>query len=162
MKTKFLALLFTASVLLSCQNKINSVSSTDNAHPSHTSTHPVDVPYTIAQRYFVKNTVKSIADTKIETAEKFEELFGMAPVMGQGGSPTEINFTTHYALAVMQPETESETTLKPVSLQKTNTNEITFKYKVKKGEKKTYTIVPVLILFVDKTSDGKVVVQEIK
>jgi len=45
-----------------------------------------DVPFTIAQRYFVKNTVKSMDNPKIETAEKFKEFFGAATTMGKNGN----------------------------------------------------------------------------
>jgi hypothetical protein len=164
MTTRFSVLLLIAAVLLSYQNKTQSVHTdgTHTASPSDQASAPVNVTYTVAQRYFVNNTITSIDNPKIETSEKFNEIFGRAPVTGQGGSPTDIDFTKQYVIAVMQPETNRATTLTPVSLQKNEKNEVVFTYRVEKGEEKSYTMVPALILIVDKTSDGRVVVQETK
>ena len=52
-----------------------------------------DVSYILAANYFVKNTVNQLDNPKIETAEKFNEIFGMATTMGKEGKPTEIDFS---------------------------------------------------------------------
>lgn len=119
-----------------------------------------DVPYTLAEHYFVKNTVKEFnKDPKITTSEKFNEVFGMATTMGPSGKPTDIDFAKQYVIAIVQPETDYSTRITPVSLQKSG-DEIVFTYKIEKGEKQTYTIRPTLAIIVDKAHDGKLVVKE--
>jgi len=62
----------------------------------------------------------------------------------------------------MQPGTEYSTTINPVSLQKNDKGEIILTYKIKKGNKQTYTIKPSLAIIVDKTNNGQVVLKEQK
>ena len=97
-----------------------------------------EIHFIVADRYFVNNTVKSIDNPKITTKKEFDNLFGMATAMGTNGLPTEIDFTKQYVIAVIQPETDIDTRLTPVSLQYNNKNEIVFSYKISKGEKQTY------------------------
>lgn len=120
------------------------------------------IAYTVANRYFLKNTVKEIPSPKITTQEEFDSLFGMATVMGPDGRPTEIDFSKQYVIAVSKPETDIDTELAPVGLQKNAAGDVVFTYKVTTGEKRSYTIVPCLIIIVDKAYDGNVVLNETK
>lgn len=121
-----------------------------------------DIAYVVAQRYFVKNTVKQgpLITPKIGTRESFDALFGAAAVMGKDGRPTSIDFARQYVIAVLADDTDTATELKPLSLKKDANNQLTLTYQVIKGEKQSYTIRPVLILVVDKTHDGTLVVKE--
>ncbi|WP_353120967.1 hypothetical protein [Dysgonomonas capnocytophagoides] len=121
-----------------------------------------EIPFIVADRYFVNNTVKSIDNPKITTKEEFDSLFGMATAMGTNGLPTEIDFTKQYVIAVVKPETDYSTTLVPVSLQKNEKGEIVFSYKISKGEKQTYQIRPCLIVIVNKEATGDVVLKEVE
>jgi hypothetical protein len=127
-----------------------------------TITKDTDIPFKVAERYFVKNNVKNIDNPKIETQEKFDAIFGAAAVMGPNGQPTNIDFTKQYVIAIAPPESNIATTIKAISLQKNSKNEIVLKYKITKGSKQTYSARPVLILIVDKTNNGKVVLKEEK
>jgi hypothetical protein len=51
-----------------------------------------DIGYVIAKNYYVKNSVETIDNPKIESKERFNEIFGMATLQGEDGKPTEINF----------------------------------------------------------------------
>lgn len=122
-----------------------------------------DIPYIVARNYFVKNTVPQgeVFNSKIETKEQFEASFGAAARMGQDGKPTEIDFTKQYVIAVVNDETDIATELEPVSLQKDRKNNtVVCTFQVIKGAKQSFTIRPCLILVVDKTNDGIVVVKE--
>jgi hypothetical protein len=121
-----------------------------------------NVPYAVAEKYFVKNNVDKIEDPKIVTQEKFSELFGTATTMGKGGKPTKIDFDKEYVIALALPSTEFETSILPVSLVKNEKKEIVFTYRINKGKKQTFSIRPALAIIVDKTNDGKVVVKEQK
>ncbi len=130
--------------------------------PNTYETRPMDVPYTIAEKYFLKNDVAEIPNPKIERAEVFNSYFGMATTMGSGGKPTAIDFDVKYVVAVMQPPTDISTTIIPVSLKKLNPRQIEFAYKIEKGEKLSYTMSPNLIVVVDRSNDGMIVLKEEK
>lgn len=114
-----------------------------------TSTH-TNVPYIKAERYFVKNTVKdgSTLLMRFATQEKLDEFFGMAAVMGKDGKPTQIDFDKQYAIAVILPTTEYDTTFSTYNLQETE-DRIVLNYKVKKGGKQSHASRPFLLLVVD-------------
>lgn len=120
------------------------------------------IAYTVANRYFLKNSIKEIPSPKITTQEAFDSLFGMATVMGPDGQPTAIDFSKQYVIAVSKPETDIATELSPVSLEKNAEGDVVFTYQVTTGEKRSYSILPCLIVIVDKNNDGKVVLNEIK
>jgi len=107
------------------------------------------VPFSEAHNYFFRNDAKIPESPKITTEEQFDSLFGMAATMGPNGTPTAIDFTKQFVIAVVLPETDIETELTPVSLAKAN-DQLTFTYKCKKGEKTSYTMQPLLMIVVDK------------
>lgn len=80
--------------------------------------------------------------------------------MGTGGSPTKIDFTKQYVIAVAKPESEYNTVITPVSLQKDN-DHLIFTYKVEQGEKQSYTMLPCLIVIVDNTYNRDIILKEI-
>lgn len=166
-KKNFKALLILAmgcGLLFACQGRAKQAqadtSNVDSVNVE-TAVGAADIPYTPIERYFVKNTVKSIENPKITTPEAFDNVFGAAAVMGEGGKPTVIDFSKQYVIAVVLPETEYATTLSPVSLQKNENGEVQFTYKVEKGEKQTYTQRPCLVILVDKAQEGNVVLKEV-
>jgi hypothetical protein len=112
------------------------------------------IPYSIAQNYFVKNTVESIPNPKIESEETFKTYFGAAAKMGESGKPTVIDFAKEFAIAAVLPAENVATTIHPVSLKKGIDGSVVFEYKVETGNKLSYTIRPFLLLVVDKKFDG--------
>lgn len=120
------------------------------------------IPFQIAKRYFVKNNYQpnSLRNPKIQTQEQFREIFGMATVMGKDGQPTIIDFNTQYVIAIIKNETSFATTIRPISLVKNSKGIIEFNVEVHEGSSQTYSIVPSLLIIVDKQYQGKVIVKE--
>ena len=120
------------------------------------------ISFTLAKNYFVNNTVEKLDNPKIETAETFNEIFGMATKMGKDGKPTEIDFKKKYVIAVILPETDLMTSIYPISLQKDEKGKITLTYKTVLGEKQSYRIRPSFAIIVDKTENGSIELKEQK
>jgi hypothetical protein len=120
------------------------------------------IAYTVAKNYFVKNTVDKFDSPKIETAEQFEAVFGMATTMGPDGMPTYIDFAKQFVIAIIFPPTDFSTKIEAISLEKNAANELVFSYKVEKGKaKQSYMIRPMLAIVVDKSAIAKVVLKKI-
>lgn len=115
-----------------------------------------DVPFYIASNYFVHSGSARPDHLKIETAEKFNEVFGMATTMGLGGKPSEIDFSRQFVLAVVKPATDLMTTLRPLRVQKDGVGAITLTYQFTEGPKQTYQSIPHFIVIVDKSVDGPI------
>jgi len=160
MKRKIgLIAIITAIVFGSC----NSMSKTaDKVQPdSSGSTTPVaaaqDVPYTIAQHYFVNNTYHDgdLVNPKISSQEEFDKLFGPAAVMGKNGPPTNIDFSKQYVIAVIGKLTDRGTSITISSL-KQKGNVISLTYKLNEGEKGMSIIRPAILIIVDQKYQGEV------
>ena len=121
-----------------------------------------NILYIVAKNYYLKNTVKvnHLKNPKIESKKGFDEYFGTAPLMGKEGKPTAIDFAKQYVIAVIIGDVEFETKIMPVSLQKDNKKNITFTYRIVKGEKISYVISPILIIVVDKINNGTVTLKQ--
>lgn len=122
----------------------------------------IAVDFTLANNYFVKNAVKKLENPKIETQEQFDEIFGTAAHMGNDGKPTVIDFSKQNVLAVVLPETDRQTEIYPISLQKDEKGEILLTYEVKVGQKQTYTIRPNFAVIIDKSERGNIRLNEIR
>ena len=122
--------------------------------------HATDIPYTVAQRYFLKNKAQSLPPRRISDRETFNTYFGAAAVMGANGHPTAINFDTDDIIAVTLPATEQSTELTPVSLQKNTDGTIVFTYRITTGERRSYTTTSCLLLIVDKSQQGEIRLNE--
>ena len=144
-------------ILISCQNNFKNNNAEDKkivTVEKQSENEMTDIPFIVAKNYFVKNKAKSLDNPKIETAEKFNEIFGKATTMAEDGMPTEIDFNKQYVIAVMMPETNIMTAVVPISLQKNKEGNITLTYKLEKGQKQSYTLRPALQIIVDKTENG--------
>lgn len=117
-----------------------------------------DVDYIVADHYFVKNDVATLPNGIITSEEQFRSYFGEATVMGPYGRPTVINFKNQFAIAVCVPETDRDTSIDPVRLKRTATN-LVLTYRVKQGEKRSYTIQPLMLLVVDKKYEAPLEMQ---
>ncbi|MFC6100495.1 hypothetical protein [Olivibacter domesticus] len=115
------------------------------------------IPFFEAKNYFVKNTYKNeeVATLKITSQEEFDNVFGPATVMGEKGKPTQLDFSKQYALAVITPVTNKETSLRVNSLTYRNT-EIVLDYKITEDESQSFTTQPFLLILVDKEYSGSV------
>ncbi len=116
----------------------------------------VRVPFIVAQRYFVKNTFgDKEAFPVIRSQAEFDDLFGMATVMGVDGKPTPIDFSKQYVIAVIQKITDKSASLEPVSL-KQKDGAITFTYSYTEGAQQSFSIQPVLVIIVSNDYQGDV------
>ena len=122
----------------------------------------ISIPFTVADRYFVNNTVTTIESPKITFREEFDNLFGMAATMAENGQPTPIDFTKQFVIAVIKPESNLETTLTPISLQTDGNHKVVFTYRFEQGREMSYTTKPCLLIVVDKEATGEVVLNEIQ
>ncbi|MNJ86365.1 hypothetical protein D3C87_38590 [compost metagenome] len=121
------------------------------------------IPYTVANRYFVNNSVKDggFVYPKITNQEEFEKLFGMAAVMGKDGRPTPIDFSKQFVIAVIDPVTRNSIELTAKSLtKKENTLTFTYSRKEEKVSNPSASFRYLLIVIVDKKYEGNVVVQD--
>lgn len=116
-----------------------------------------DIPYTVANRYFVRNDLSALPPTKITSETEFNACFGMATVMRPDGKPTPIDFKQQFVISVALPETNIHTEIVPVGLRKGDDGNIIFSYQVKRGEEMSSTIQPSLLIIVDRKHDGTVV-----
>src|SRR5690625_2366782 len=143
---------FSVLSFVACQNTSKKEDNSNNKNTSEPKSRTDSeedekaVSYTLAEHYFVKNTVEEIENPVFTTEEEFEEVFGMATTMGEDGKPTPINFSEQYAIGVVLPETKTATELKPVGLVQDEDDQLTFTYKKEEGEDMEHTIRPMLII----------------
>lgn len=157
MKTKILVLAMCTTIFAACSSKKSDTESNQISSVTTDSIKTtVDVPYEVAQNYFLKNTIENKALTlKLVTEDAFNKYFGTAAIMGKNGTPTKIDFSKQYVIAVAGEQTDKETTLTPQSLlQKEGV--ITFTYIFKEGKKQSFTIRPTLLIIVDNSYTGDV------
>lgn len=117
---------------------------------------PMDVPYSELEHYFFKNGQAIPDNPKIDTEEAFASLFGMAPVMGEGGKPTPVDFGKEFVIAVVYPVTEFHTELDPESLRLEN-GELVFTCDETVGEKQSWSMQPVLLVKVSRKYETETV-----
>ena len=116
-----------------------------------------DVPYEVVKNYFFRNDAEIPASPLITTQEQFDSLFGAAAFMGKDGQPTHVDFDRQSVIAVVFPETDIETTLRPLSLTRSG-GSLTFTYGKEENDKLSYTIRPVLLVATDKAEGAESVV----
>ena len=111
--------------------------------------YPID--FTQLHNYYVVNShkPKKIERKIINNEEEFRNIFGEAAVMGANGNPTPVNFKTQFVLAVILPETNRDVSVSPLQVLE-NGNVVIFDYRVEKGAKNTYTMVPFTAIALDR------------
>lgn len=115
------------------------------------------VKTTEATNYFVRNDVTDYSPRLVTSKPAFDSLFGAAPVIGEGGLPTAIDFSKQNVVALIAPPTDVNTEIR---LDKVSTagGKLTVNYELKqKGEKMTYTMVPCRLFAVDKSYGNEAV-----
>ena len=152
-----------AAMMLSACHTSNKVDNfTVEVDAVSSATTAAEVPYTVADGYFVRNDVKKLPNGKISSEKDFENAFGMATVMGDDGRPTEIDFEKQYVIAVAKPVTDRNTELEAVGLKGDGDGGLVFTYRTKVGERMSYSVQPCLVVVVDKKYRGSVTVREEK
>ena len=109
-----------------------------------------DIPYKTVDNYFVRNDVEGTPPTTIKASDEFERYFGMAATMGPDGRPTDVDFNKYYVICVALPPTDLDTGLSVESLSEARGGKLILRYEIRRGEKRSYSIRPLLLLMVDK------------
>lgn len=120
-----------------------------------------NIPYVLGKNYFVKNTIADgqLAYPKITSQQEFDEIFGMATTMGTDGTPTAIDFSKQFAIAVVDSESSNKIRLEP-SILTTNNEIINFIYTKDVEEQESYfTSRHCLIIIVDNKYKGDVKIE---
>ncbi len=118
-----------------------------------------EVPYILADRYFVSNKFdqSKLPNPKIASREQFSAIFHGAPVMGENGTPTHIDFAKQFVIAIVPGLTTRKQDLKVISLKKEGAR-LMLTYSLTEGEDHpSWTAQYCLIVVVDKKYDGDVV-----
>lgn len=147
-------------VFISCNN--GQQGKAGNESSLETENRPVEIPYTLAKNYFVRNDfdASQLLTPKITTREAFEKIFGMATVMGQEGKPTPIDFSKQFVIALILPVTDRSVELKVQQLLEEH-DQITLRYTQSEGEPLAMKVQASLLLIVDKNYDRNVVVEQV-
>lgn len=161
-KAMILAVAASAAMLSACHTSGKVDNLTIDVDAVSSATTAVDVPYKVANGYFVRNDVKKLPNGKISKQKDFEASFGMAAVMGNDGRPTEIDFNNQYVIAVSKPVTDRFTELELVSLKGDGDGGLVFVYRTKAGQQLSYSMQPSLVVVVDKKYRGMVSIREEK
>ena len=142
----FILILLTFSNIIFAQKTIDKLNTKSNNFQ--------EVEYTLANNYFVKNTYpeSKLNCIKIKTKETLDQILGMATTMGANGKPTEIDFTSQFAIAIIHPTTKVSTNLK-LKRMVVKQKKINISLKIAEGETQTFESRPFLLLIVDKKCD---------
>lgn len=116
-----------------------------------------NVSYEVVKNYYFRNDASVPSSPKITSQEQFDSLFGAAAFMGKDGRPTSVDFDKQFVIAVVLPETDTETALEPLSLTRSG-GKLTFTYGKMESGKVSYTMRPVLLVAVDRSDETDEVV----
>lgn len=110
------------------------------------------LPYKAVHNYFVKNNceIPDFVEKVITTKDEFNKFFDEAAFMGNSGNPTPIDFSKENVIVLLHPETDREVEIIPIKLEKTQMGEVIYHYQMKTGEKRSFTVIPKLIIIVNK------------
>lgn len=121
-----------------------------------------EIFYKEAKNYFVKNNIEAATDSpKFESQQEFDQVFGMATMMGENGKPTPIDFSKEFVVAQIEDPSTQNIELKPVSIRK-NANILEVKYRKIVGADRSYTSQTAMILIIDRKYEGDVNFEEVK
>ncbi|MNK00654.1 hypothetical protein D3C87_184430 [compost metagenome] len=118
-----------------------------------------DVPYTLAKNYFIKNTYpdKDFHFIRITSQEKFDEIFGMATLMGDSGKPTAIDFAKNFVIALINGASNNVSELKINTLTSQNEKDLTIVYSlIAMPNPQSFTARHTSLLIVDKSYNGRI------
>lgn len=108
-----------------------------------------ELSYSKAHGYFVRNDAPENAPEYYDSKESFDSIFGMAAVMGKEGMPSDIDFSRQSVIAVIGKETNRPTEYVPVSLT-AQADTLRLEYQSDEGTATSYTMVPSLLLIIEK------------
>lgn len=124
------------------------------------------VPYTLAQKYFLRNDAQQSFDIEdgtmkyrdfmvLTSREELEKSFGYATVMGANGKPTNIDFTIQFVVALFVTAEEKITDLSVKSVEKDD-KDLVITYEMETAEKVAMPSRAFKILIFDRKYGGGV------
>jgi len=117
--------------------------------------------YTPMDNYFVNNNFRNgTQKLVIHNQHDFEQVFGAAAVMGRNGHPTTVNFDHQFVVAVILPETNRQTSIETVMLNRVG-DRLYYSYLISEGHKTSYTIRPFTAVVVSRNEPSDVVFQQV-
>jgi hypothetical protein len=119
----------------------------------------ISVPFEKLEHFFSTTEATSSFTRKIMDEATFDSMFGYGAVMGNQQAP--LDFTKEFVIAVVNPATDEQTKLSPVSLEKKNDN-LVFTYSEIIGEKMSSITKPTLLIRVDRQYDAPLQVIKIQ
>jgi len=161
MTKQFLLLTVSAALLLcSCSSNKKTEQLKPNTQTEIMKPENLNVPFTEAKHYFVRNDYKDgeLHFRKITSRDEFDSIFGMAAVMGKDGRPTNIDFSAQYVIALIDKISDRAADIEVINLTKSGET-VTVNYSYKEGEKLTFTLRISKILIVDNQYKGEIKLQ---
>lgn len=164
MKNTFIMSLIASALLVSCNQvkkenlDVAATPAEQTAESQPVESKSTEVPFVIANGYFVNNTQKNtkVEELKITSKQQLDQYFGMAATMGEKEQPTTIDFNKSYVLAVVGVESNKETTFDVKGLVQSD-NGIELSYTIKEDSKaQSFTTHSFVMLVVDKQFDKEV------
>ena len=119
----------------------------------------ISVPFEKLEHFFSTTEATSSFTRKIMDEATFDSMFGYGAVMGNQQAP--LDFTKEFVIAVVNPATDEETKLTPVSLVKEN-GSLVYTYSENIGAKTSSTRKPCLLIRVDKQYDAPLQVVKVQ
>ena len=155
--------LLALAVLSSCgspETPSSGPSSSDPQEMDAPKDNPSGVSHTLARGWFVRNDFPDmpLMSLVMESQASFEEVLGAAATMGPDGKPTAIDFSKQFAIALIAPETDTATTLEIRSLESRD-GQLHLNYRRILGERQSFTTRPLLLVFVERSHLGPVVLE---
>ncbi len=109
---------------------------------------PESITFRDGRNYFVRNDVEEIPLIIDNEAER-DSVLGTAPVMGDGGLPTEIDFTQEALINIALPETNCPTEIKIEKVERT-ADSLVVSFKAIRSQEASYTMLPYAMAIVRK------------
>lgn len=119
-----------------------------------------NIRYKEVVHYFVRNDVADYSPRLIQSDEELGRYFGAAAVMGKDGMPTDVDFAKYNVVAIIEPETYLETSIRVSSIRRQG-DKVIVRYTVDRtGNPGLYSTVPFLLLRIEKRYGSDVVFVE--
>ena len=109
----------------------------------------VNVDFKEGSHYFVRNDVTDVP-LVLNSEEECYSVLGMAPVMGEGGLPTEIDFSKESVVNIALPETNCPTDLSVKSVAQKG-DSLIVSYEATIQQESSYTMRPYTMVIVAKS-----------
>ena len=111
---------------------------------------PIPVSYHKVEYRFLKKGKELPADPKIDSQEQFDDLFGVAAVMGHPARFAPVDFDNYFVIAVALPPTSQDVELEDQRLMDDGET-LTLEYSVDRDDEfRTYVTQPLLLIAVNR------------